>query len=107
MIGKRIAHFEIAAHVGSGGMGDVYQAMDVKLGRDDWPLLVFWHIELSHMENRQQFGRVKNMIHGILYVRSAKFRTRIERETDQRAIDKGYGAALLALHEYHDQLLRG
>src|SRR5262245_59618795 len=34
MIGKKIAHFEIAAHVGSGGMGDVYQAMDVKLGRD-------------------------------------------------------------------------
>ncbi len=33
MIGTRLAHFEIAAHLGSGGMGDVYQATDTKLGR--------------------------------------------------------------------------
>ena len=33
MIGSRLAHYEITAHVGSGGMGDVYQAMDAKLGR--------------------------------------------------------------------------
>ena len=33
MIGLRLAHFEITAHLGSGGMGDVYQATDAKLGR--------------------------------------------------------------------------
>ena len=33
MIGTRLAHYEITAHLGSGGMGDVYQAMDSKLGR--------------------------------------------------------------------------
>src|SRR5215831_14626413 len=33
MIGTRIAHFEITAHLGSGGMGEVYQAADTKLGR--------------------------------------------------------------------------
>ena len=33
MIGSRIAHFEITAHLGSGGMGEVYQANDIKLGR--------------------------------------------------------------------------
>jgi serine/threonine-protein kinase len=33
MIGRRLAHYEITAHIGSGGMGDVYQATDTKLGR--------------------------------------------------------------------------
>ncbi len=33
MIGTRLAHFTITAHLGSGGMGEVYQATDSKLGR--------------------------------------------------------------------------
>jgi serine/threonine protein kinase len=33
MIGSRLAHYEITARLGSGGMGDVYQAADLKLGR--------------------------------------------------------------------------
>src|SRR5262244_3418849 len=33
MIGTRLAHYEITSHIGSGGMGDVYQATDTKLGR--------------------------------------------------------------------------
>jgi eukaryotic-like serine/threonine-protein kinase len=33
MIGTKLAHYEITSHVGSGGMGDVYQATDLKLGR--------------------------------------------------------------------------
>src|SRR2546421_12107726 len=33
MIGSRLAHFQITSHLGSGGMGDVYQAIDSKLGR--------------------------------------------------------------------------
>src|SRR5437016_1500297 len=33
MIGTKLAHYEIASHLGSGGMGDVYQATDAKLGR--------------------------------------------------------------------------
>src|SRR5215467_8620448 len=33
MIGTKLAHYEITNHLGSGGMGDVYQAKDSKLGR--------------------------------------------------------------------------
>lgn len=33
LIGSRLAQYEITAHLGSGGMGEVYQARDSKLGR--------------------------------------------------------------------------
>src|SRR5437870_8231857 len=33
MIGTKLAHYEITTHLGSGGMGDVYQATDTKLRR--------------------------------------------------------------------------
>jgi hypothetical protein len=33
-VGERVAHCEIVAHLGAGGMGEVYPARDPKLGRD-------------------------------------------------------------------------
>jgi serine/threonine-protein kinase len=34
MIGKTLAHYEISSRLGKGGMGEVFQAKDQKLGRD-------------------------------------------------------------------------
>lgn len=34
MIGAKLAHYEITSHIGSGGMGDAYKAVDSKLGRN-------------------------------------------------------------------------
>jgi serine/threonine protein kinase len=34
MIGTRLAHYEITALLGKGGMGEVYRARDTKLKRD-------------------------------------------------------------------------
>src|SRR5215470_1430663 len=33
MIGTKLAQYEITSHLGTGGMGEVYQATDTKLGR--------------------------------------------------------------------------
>jgi serine/threonine protein kinase len=34
LIGRRLSHYQIVAAIGAGGMGEVYRAMDAKLGRD-------------------------------------------------------------------------
>jgi serine/threonine-protein kinase len=34
LVGRRLAEYEITERIGSGGMGEVYRARDVKLGRD-------------------------------------------------------------------------
>ena len=33
MIGRTLAHYEVTGHLGTGGMGEVYEATDSKLGR--------------------------------------------------------------------------
>ena len=34
MVGKALGHYQITNQLGKGGMGEVYQAKDTKLGRD-------------------------------------------------------------------------
>jgi eukaryotic-like serine/threonine-protein kinase len=50
MIGAKLAHFELTNHLGSGGMGDVYQATDTKLGRN--VAIKFLPEEFSHDSER-------------------------------------------------------
>ncbi len=33
-VGSRIAHYDVTAKIGEGGMGEVYRARDTKLDRD-------------------------------------------------------------------------
>jgi serine/threonine protein kinase len=33
-VGRTLAHYQITAVIGAGGMGEVYRAADTKLGRD-------------------------------------------------------------------------
>jgi serine/threonine-protein kinase len=34
LVGRRLAEYEVTARIGAGGMGEVYRARDIKLGRD-------------------------------------------------------------------------
>ena len=34
LVGRRLSEYEITARIGAGGMGEVYRARDVKLGRE-------------------------------------------------------------------------
>jgi serine/threonine protein kinase/tetratricopeptide (TPR) repeat protein len=51
MIGKSLSHYQITSLIGKGGMGEVYQAKDTKLGRDV-------AIKLLPQEFAQDAGRV-------------------------------------------------
>ena len=53
MIGQSIAHFEITAKIGEGGMGEVYQATDKKLNRE----VALKILPQSFAQDPQRMGR--------------------------------------------------
>jgi serine/threonine protein kinase len=56
MIGTKLAHYEVTAHLGSGGMGDVYRASDTKLSRDV-ALKILPEVFARDPERVTRFGR--------------------------------------------------
>ena len=55
-VGERIAHYEIVAHLGAGGMGEVYRARDSKLGRDV-AIKVLPDVHLTDPDRSSRFER--------------------------------------------------
>ena len=99
MIGSKLAHYEITTHVGSGGMDDVYQAADTKLGRS--VAIKFLPEVFSHDTERvarfQREGRVlaslnhPNIaaIHGVEEIDSRHFLVMALVETLQERLKRG------------------
>ena len=74
MIGTKLAHYEITSHIGSGGMGDVYQATDTKLGRS--VAIKFLPEVFSHDTERvlrsQREARVVGIVESFEYRRDSR-----------------------------------
>ena len=56
MTGTTIGHYEVVEKIGAGGMGDVYRAIDTRLGRDV-ALKVLPEAMASHPERLERFRR--------------------------------------------------
>ena len=61
---ERIAHYEIVAHLGAGGMGEVYRARDSKLGRDV-AIKVLPDVHLSDADRSARFEREARVLASI------------------------------------------
>ena len=63
-VGERIAHYEIVAHLGAGGMGEVYRARDSKLGRDV-AIKVLPDVHLTDPDRSSRFEREARVLASI------------------------------------------
>ena len=84
MIGSKLAHYEITAHLGSGGMGDVYQATDTKLNRSV-AIKILPAVFASDAERLLRFGREAQMLAALNHPNIAQIYG-IEESGDTRCI---------------------
>src|SRR6516165_7510391 len=84
MIGTRLGHYEITAHLGSGGMGDVYQATDTKLNRSV-AIKLLPAAFASDAERLLRFGREAQMLAALNHPNIAQIYG-IEESGDTRCI---------------------
>src|SRR5262249_54048707 len=71
MIGTKLAHYEITAHLGSGGMGEVYQARDTKLGRNV-AIKLLPAAFASDTERLSRFGREAQVLASLNHINIAQ-----------------------------------
>jgi serine/threonine protein kinase len=94
MIGRQLAHYTITAHLGSGGMGDVYQATDTKLGRS--VALKFLPEAVAHdVESTTRFSREAKTLASLNHPHIAAF----------HGLEESSGKSFLVMEFVPDQTL--
>ena len=78
MIGSQIAHFEITAKLGEGGMGEVYRATDTRLHRDV-ALKVLPELFSADLERMNRFSREAQVLASLNHPNIASITTRTSR----------------------------
>ena len=61
LVGRRLGAYQVQAHLGAGGMGEVYRARDTKLGRDV-AIKILPHVFTSDPERLARFEREARML---------------------------------------------
>ena len=84
MIGRSIAHYEITARIGAGGMGEVYRARDTKLGRDV-ALKVLPDVFAHDPERLMRFEREARLLASLNHTHIATIHG-IEQDGDSRVL---------------------
>jgi eukaryotic-like serine/threonine-protein kinase len=96
MIGTKLGHYEITSHLGSGGMGEVYQATDTKLGRS--VAIKFLPEAFSHDTERvARFQREARVVASLNHPNTSHRRRSTSYSTGSRTEETRAGALVISL----------